>query len=638
MKTFNNSDLFTGYLKQLLHDFNLPKIKVYTEQHRQYAEQYGKERPDILETLEATPDNKAYNKAIAGTVASAPIKNVRYFPYIKDGQIQEYINSTWQNVRQNDIKSIALYKYTYGDKILNYTKNLRINSNTYDPYTHEYLGDYLRFHRDFLNLNLMPLYNCFSNRSCDKLNLQWRVGTTTNPLTISFSSADPNFKIYMIPVKLFQKYTIAIDSEVPIEMCCGIYGDYQDTRAKFSSFPQHTYKRVAKSVFSQPFIYDALAYTDDDTTAGIIDRILDSNFADRNTLIELAQNEGDLKLFLKVPVQNNSTIVILEGDYCNWNDSFWDMNLITGFATTQNSSEGMKVYLEFGGGGIGYYPYILEYDSKVYLTFKAENGQIKVAYQAEPDPNVLFQYDHTLQTIITTLADGYTYAFGTRSDKNYTNIVPVPTAKAPFVCKFYDTETNDIVVSPGLDIGYKFGLVNRNNNNYNIHYLAAGTATNQDKKKWNRSIINLDDLPHNGTANLALVTPLQLLHFNTREQHPFADRLIEYLTGNAITNSETEIYDNIKRAQKALSLNSSANNYQLGIPGIWSNDMNILFYEYMNSGAIPLTNRFEINHDILGYVDKDVEKFYQATTVLNPKSTRKETISLSSIELEGGDK
>ena len=486
MRTFNNSDLFTGYLKQLLHDFNLPKIKVYTEQHQQYAAQHKTERPDILGTVEADLDNKAYNKSLAATAPAESYKNVRYFPYIKDGQIQEYVNSKWQNIRNNAIKPLALSRYSYGDPILNYTKNLKINSNTYDSYTHEYLGDYLRFHRDFLNLNLMPLYNCFSNRACDKLNLHWKLTANDTQVNVSFNSADQNFKIYMLPVKLFQKYTIAIDSDLPIELCCGIYGDYQDKRTKFATLPQHTYRRLPTSMFSQPFLYDALAYTDDDTTAGFIDRILDSKIADKSTLIELAQNECDLKLFIKVPAHNDSTIVVLEGDYCNWNNAFWD------------------------------------------------------------------------------------------------------------------------------------------------------SSVTADKKRCNQSIINVENLSLYSDHSIALITPLQLLHFNTKEQHPFADRLIEYLIGNAITNSETELSDNIKRAQKALSLNSSANNYRKGIPGVWSNTMRILFYEYMTSGASPLTNKFEINHDILGYVDKDVEKFYQAS-VASTSSTQ-ETISLSSIELEEGDK
>ena len=636
MRTFNNSDLFTGYLKQLLHDFNLPKIKVYTKQHQQYAAQYGVERPDILDTIEASVDNKAYSKAVADTIPSNAQKNVRYFPYIKDGQIQEYVNSKWQNIRTNDIKPMALSRYNYGVPILNYTKNLKINSNTYDSYTHEYLGDYLRFHRDFLNLDLMPLYNCFSNRACDKLTLHWKLKAGNTQFNVSFDSSDPNFKIYMLPVKLFQKYTIAIDSNLPIELCCGIYGDYQDTREKFATLPSHTYRRLPTSVFSQPFLYDALAYTDEDTTVGYIDRILDAKVADRSTLIELAQNECDLKLFIKVPVQNDSTIVVLEGDYCNWNGAFWDGSITAGLATTQDNTQGLSVYLEFAGNGDGCYPYIVNYNSKIYLNLELEHNQPKLVYKSAPDPNVIFQYDSNLQTILTTLSNGRTYVFGTRRDKNYTSIIPVDTTKTPFVCKFYDSITGELVTEPQLDTGYKFGLINTNADKQAIHYLTNGTALSQDKKRWNKSIINLENLTLYRDHSMPLITSLQLLQFNTREQHPFADRLVEYLIGNAITIAETEISDNIKRAQKALSLNSSANNYQKGLPGVWSNAMRILFYEYMVSGASPLTNQFDINHDILGYVDKDVEKFYQATVPSN--AVHPETISLSSIELEEGDK
>jgi hypothetical protein len=117
----------------------------------------------------------------------------------------------------------------------------------------------------------------------------------------------------MVPVKLFKKYTIAIDSEYPIEMCCGIYGDYQDTREKFNRIPMLTYKRVSSSIFSQPFLYDLLAYTDDNSTNTLVENL--TSKTNNNELIELAQNECDLKLFIKIPVENNSTIVVLEGDY-----------------------------------------------------------------------------------------------------------------------------------------------------------------------------------------------------------------------------------------------------------------------------------------------------------------------------------
>ena len=451
MKKFNTSDLFTGYLKQLLHDFNLPKIKVYTKKHREYFNKHNEESAEILSTSQNTD------------------LNVRHFPYLKDGQIQEYINNKWYNI---STKVAAAPKfYTYGQKILNYTKNLKINSNVYDSYTHEYLGDYLRFQRDYYDLNLMSLYNCFSNRACDKLNLKWYLNNNTE---VVFNTDDTNYKIYMLPVKLFQTYTIAIDSSQPIELCCGIYGDYQDTREKFNSIPQYTYKKISHSVFSQPFIFDLLDYTNDGRVNTLIESLTE------NDKIELAQNECDLKLFIKVPVNNTSTIVVLEGNYIGWNDR-------------------SETWIE-------------------------------------------------------------------RNNKKYFEV------------------------------------------------------------KSNKSVLNLDFI--NNDTKLNLISPLQLLQFNTNEQHPFADRLIEYLIGNVISNTEEEIYDNVRRAQKALYDN---NNYMIRVPGAWDYEMNKLFYEYMTSRNLD----FETDHDLLGYVDKDVEKYYKSRTKDKSKVSY---VSLSNIELEEGDK
>lgn len=79
MEKFNSSTLFTGYLKQVLHNFNLPKIRVYTKEQQQYADHHaGTERYDVLETI--TKTNSKYPD------------NMRYIPYLKDGTIQEYID------------------------------------------------------------------------------------------------------------------------------------------------------------------------------------------------------------------------------------------------------------------------------------------------------------------------------------------------------------------------------------------------------------------------------------------------------------------------------------------------------------------------------------------------------------------
>lgn len=71
--------------------------------------------------------------------------------------------------------------------------------------------------------------------------------------------------------------------------------------------------------------------------------------------------------------------------------------------------------------------------------------------------------------------------------------------------------------------------------------------------------------------------------------------------------------------------------------------MNTLFYEYITSKVT--SNKFQIQRDLLGYVDKDVEKYYQATTAERKYSLEtgaieevKTNVSLSNIELEEEDK
>lgn len=205
MEKFNNTTLFTGYLKQLLHDFNLPKIKVYTKKYRKYFEAEGKESPEIIETRTTHVDN------------ALKLNHLRYVPYIKDDVIQEYIDGEWKIVGTGDAKAGHAHHYTYGKKMLNYTKTLKINNNIYDSYTHEYLGDYLRFKRDYQNIDLMPLYNCFSDRLCPSYTKK----ISTSKISTTISTTDPDskdYKIYMLPIKLFQQYTIAIDCDTGVEL------------------------------------------------------------------------------------------------------------------------------------------------------------------------------------------------------------------------------------------------------------------------------------------------------------------------------------------------------------------------------------------------------------------------------------
>ena len=550
MFKFNSENIFTGYIKQLLTSFNLPKYHVYTSEQQKYHEKYIAAQNSIdalnhrieelnkkLESLD--PESTEYKQLIAegskireeilaakNILLGAPEKDIlistvrqevpnyanggnaleyvsymRYIPYIKDGQIQIYAPTIRTETKTTIIdgkeitedKTVIQYSdndwkpyhaaygsehykvhnknanihtpkgYTYNLKIRNYTKNLKIQNNVYDSYTHEYLGDYLRFQRDYRNINLMPLYNCFSNTLCPRLNINFDVvedviDSSTNKVTkkgyvAKFDTRETNYKIYMIPIKLFQKYTIAIDCFTDVEVCCGFYGKYQYGSA-YDTIAEDTYRCFNSMLFNKPVLYDP--------AAGL------KKYLDPRHPLEIAQHESDLKLFIKLPISNKSSIVILEGDYT----------------------------------------------------------------------------EYTPSTII----------------------------------KYSPAKDDDFIV------------VN------------------------NRTQVNFDgDLDENIKH---LVTPLQLLAQNTGISYPFADRLIEYLVGNAVTPVD-DISDNIKRAKKVINAKTNALRDD---EGVWEEIMQLILYNYASNNF-----NVRINHDILGYVDKDTESYS------NGSVSQPETISNADI-------
>lgn len=237
MIKFNDNHVSVGFIKQILHDFNLPTIKLC----------------------------KSDDQVLFDDVH-----------YIKDGEI----------ILHTSEEDKVIKTYEFGDKLpLNMSKNLKINNLIYDDYTHEYLGNYLRFLRDYKDLNLMPLYNCFTNKNID--------------IAYKFSEDDifesnTSYKVFKIPVKFGQKYTFAIDCLDGAEVFCGFYSD-DIYKVSDHDIESSTHQTISRLVFSEPFIYDKL----------------ENYLYDKNEYI----NEDNLCLFLKLPFNNNSSIVILEGDY-----------------------------------------------------------------------------------------------------------------------------------------------------------------------------------------------------------------------------------------------------------------------------------------------------------------------------------
>jgi len=416
MLKFNDNNIVVGIIKEMLADFNLPKLRVYTKENEDYFTAHGEEK-NIIETIGSG-------------------EHVRYISYIKDNILQQYIDGSWTTENSNET-------YAFNKQITNLTKNLKITNNIYDYYTHEYLGNYLRFLRDYLNFDLMMLYNCFSNRICNSLNFSF----TNNSNTITFNAKDAHYKIYMLPVKLFKDYTIAIDSKQPIELCCGIYGKRQDKREKFESLPSITYMKINRTQFNNQFLYTKL-----NEITGLL--------SPENEM-ELAQSEDDLKLFIKLPANNISAVTVLEGNYLNWNNK------------------------------------------SLYPKIKSNNFIVNFEGPVENDKHIGHQEDQYFRPI----------------------------------------------------------------------------------------------------------TELQLLQVNSGTSYPIADRLIEYLTGQAITELD-ENADNIRRVQKVFTENKNTVKYS----GFWESKIRHALYTYMNANLKKDVKT--ASHDCLGYVDKDVEKYYKSVHIV----------------------
>ena len=101
-------------------------------------------------------------------------------------------------------KFVHIGEYTFGDRNDKLCKNFQSNQEGYDSVTHEKLGSYLRALRDMYGLNLMPLYNCFSNNPFSQHHIFDN--------RIIKTAFDYNTKIYKIPIRFNTDYTICIEN------------------------------------------------------------------------------------------------------------------------------------------------------------------------------------------------------------------------------------------------------------------------------------------------------------------------------------------------------------------------------------------------------------------------------------------
>lgn len=272
MIQYNDNNIYVGFIKELLATFNLPKIAVWKD--------------SMTDISTGLIDGKLY---------------------IKDNGIYKYTNGQFK----------YLTNYKLNKSILNITKKLELKNNIYDSYTHIYLGDYLRFIRDYLHLDLMSLYNCFTYDMPSNYNYIIKD-------VDSFNTSDNAYKLYMLPVKHNQKYLIAIDCNTSISCICDYYENNNIINFEGrEGIVKESYKKIAGLKFSRPFVVDP------ENTSSIASALTieTPKFTKKNL-----PYENNLKLFIKVPKENTSSIVVLEGDYSQGCNIYFDDNHIAQIA------------------------------------------------------------------------------------------------------------------------------------------------------------------------------------------------------------------------------------------------------------------------------------------------------------------
>ena len=269
MLKFNDNNIAIGLIKTLLRDFNLPMCQVW------------KNGMYVVKDCLYLKDNEIFKALHTGIYRTNELHNRNLFKLI-------YNN------------------YSFGDRIPNITKNLKIRNVVYDSYTHKYLGDYLRFIRDYTGLDLMPLYNCFSNEVLNSSVISFSKLSNDSQSSTSekykfFDWHDTSYKVYVVPVCPFQEYTIALECTNNVELLTCYYTNGQLLYKDSDGFSMGlTYEMHTNTQYSKPILYTKLA-----------DAASEQLKSDAKFII----NKDSMALLIKLPADCNTTITVLEGDY-----------------------------------------------------------------------------------------------------------------------------------------------------------------------------------------------------------------------------------------------------------------------------------------------------------------------------------
>lgn len=215
-----------------------------------------------------------------------------------------------------------------------YTQRYLSSYDYYDSETHKELGRLLRFYRSQYQLNLLPFYNCWDGSYLDGFAIKETPSKDNSNIIIGELQEiqSSSNKLIKVPIKFNKTYTIALDcnSEVRImpafiklndtvkiplglksldltEQLLTPFDSNTNLNATYSSL-----KKYNQCTFTRPITYTVYNMQSEKPLNSIEPSIGNIDIS----LSEFLQRyENDLYLIIELPANNDSSVVVLEGDY-----------------------------------------------------------------------------------------------------------------------------------------------------------------------------------------------------------------------------------------------------------------------------------------------------------------------------------
>lgn len=446
-------------------------------------------------------------------------------------------------------KFVPIGEYTFGDKNDKLCKNFTSNQEGYDSITHEKLGDYLRALRDMYGLNLMPLYNCFSNNPFAQYHIFEDRIVKTN--------YDYHTQIYKIPIRFNTDYTVCIENvgattfapafirnESLLKLEKTKIGNNLDVTNRYISL----YTNDVISTYSGLRFFDPIVIRFDNVPGTKYKTYLSSSGNKTTAPVALQLS----KCF--DPIQ------ILSSDEFDSSKEF--LYKKTALSSTSKGFEylGINSTLE-SAGGIGTY------------------------YTCNVNPNKLNWKDSataTEPTADTRIDVTKTYYTDVEEQEEFTYIYDIEDVH----CEMYDSIEDNLYLLIQVPKGF----------DSNIVVLEGDYTHTKSLKYYNEH--SLRDYPENYLDKL-FIHDIRLMRMNVQQKIPFSDTLIQFLLWNAICGLDSinldmdRLLESFHRLYTTIDEHYYANYWYFRYRELISNYSKLNEYEYID--------------DNLGYVTSEIE-------------------------------